>query len=100
MTSNQSFRSLNKKVSTIALMYVFARKKSYLEKTINNKYSDFVNKVNNCFDRLNGIDKLFINNEFFYEEYPYWWIDIYSKSSFYRYKRKAMMSFLREYENA
>lgn len=57
-------------------------------------YQDYLNKVSQAFASLNARERNLINNEFFYQGYNNWWESIYSKATFYRYKRKAMMKFL------
>ena len=51
-----------------------------------------------AFNALSAIDQRFINNEFFYQDYSNWWVPYYSKSTFYRLKRRAMEEFLLNYE--
>ena len=55
----------------------------------------FIERVQDTFEMLNPIEQLFINNDFFYEEYPNWWRDLYSKSQYLQYKKRAIIHFLR-----
>ena len=57
-------------------------------------YQVYLNKVSQAFASLSARERNLINNEFFYQGYNNWWESIYSKATFYRYKRKAMMKFL------
>ena len=54
----------------------------------------YVSKVQQAYESLSDSQKNLINNEFFYQNYHEWWKPIYSKSSFYRYKKQAMEKFL------
>ena len=40
------------------------------------------------------LEQNLINNEFFYQSYHQWWTTLYSKATFYRYKKEAMQKFL------
>ncbi len=57
-------------------------------------YHSYVERVRTAYQTLEPVEKLIINNEYFFENYPFWWTQLYSKSSFYRYKRNAMKHFL------
>ena len=48
-----------------------------------------------AYSGLNPIEQLFINNDFFYEDYPDWWKELYSKSQYTRYMKRAIVHFLR-----
>ncbi len=64
-----------------------------------NSHALFIKKVEETFDQLDSLEKLFINNEYFYQDYPYWWEDLYPASTYYRYKKKAVVRFLRLFFN-
>ena len=57
-------------------------------------YDCYLLKVQRAYDSLNDIEKNLINNEFFHQNYNQWWKPLYSKASFYRYKKEAMQKFL------
>ena len=59
----------------------------------------YVLRVETAYEKLDPIDQDFINNDFFYQKYPMWWKDIYSKTTYYRLKRKSMESFKEAFEN-
>ena len=63
-------------------------------------YNLYLAKVCAAFDSLNETEKNLINNEFFFQSYHHWWESIYSKATFYRYKKKAMLKFLGAFYNA
>ena len=58
-----------------------------------NDYERFVFKVRNAFESLSREEKILINNEFFYQDYPNWWRKSYSPNRYYRMKRKSMLRF-------
>ena len=60
----------------------------------------YINKVFTAFNSLNEAERNLINNEFFFQSYHRWWESIYSKATFYRYKKKAMLKFLGAFYNA
>lgn len=55
---------------------------------------NYLAKVEKAYSVLNDLEKNLINNEFFYQSYNQWWKPLYSKASFYRYKKEAMQKFL------
>ena len=98
-----SFKDLNQMTSDIADKFFFAKKmhdvcKEFLlgESNLNedNPYDSYLIKVQEAYDTLNDLEKNLINNEFFYQNYNQWWKTLYSKASFYRYKKEAMLKFL------
>ena len=54
----------------------------------------YLSKVSSAFSSLEENEKNLINNEFFFQGYHNWWTSIYSKATFYRYKKNAMIKFL------
>lgn len=57
-------------------------------------YDHYLVKVQEAYDSLSEAEQNLINNEFFYQSYHQWWKPLYSKATFYRYKREAMEKFL------
>lgn len=55
----------------------------------------FVSHVEEAYMSLNPLEQLMINNDFFYEEYPDWWKDLFSLKSYNRVKRNAIVHFLK-----
>lgn len=53
-------------------------------------------KVRQALFTLDESDRVFIINEFYYRNKD-WWLPLYSRSSFYRKKKHAMMMFLKYY---
>lgn len=62
-------------------------------------YDQYIDKVSSAFCKLSDSERNLINNEFFFQSYHNWWESIYSKATFYRYKKKAMMKFLEAFYN-
>ena len=62
--------------------------------------TQYMNTVCRAFNSLNEKERNLINNEFFFQSYHHWWETIYSKATFYRYKKKAMMKFLGAFYDA
>lgn len=59
---------------------------------------EYVTRVKSAYGKLDRVNQMFINKEFFFEDYPYWWTKIYSRATFYRLKSKAIDSFLRNFD--
>ena len=94
-----SFKDLEEMVSAIAEKFFFA--KGYCDYQSadrlaeeDDQYEDFLLKVQEAYALLDECDKSLINNEFFYQSYSQWWRALYSKATFYRYKKEAMQRFL------
>ena len=98
-----TFRNLNQMAIDVAEKFFFAKKMR--ETNISHSLSDpsfseqdpydyFLLKVQTAYESLNDLEKNLINNEFFHQNYNQWWKPLYSKATFYRYKKEAMMKFL------
>lgn len=101
------FKMMSDKIDNIASMY-FSSKKKIEQMSYNsfssgntealNPFNIIIQKVEKAFSSLDEVEKDFINNDFFFEKYPYWWEQVYTRCTYYRYKRKAMCHFLLAYE--
>lgn len=98
-----AFRDLNQMTIDVAERFFFAKKmhehnKEFLlgENSFNdqNPFDFFLLKVQSAYESLNDLERNLINNEFFYQSYNQWWKPLYSKATFYRYKKEAMQKFL------
>ena len=105
-TLKKGKRNLTQEIQEIAKFYFIALQKIREEGLRDSIYepSDhekFISRVQDAFDSLTDIEKEFINNDFFYQAYPNWWMKYYSKSKYYMIRKQSMMSFLEafEYEN-
>ena len=61
---------------------------------LQHRQTAFIRKVENSYNKLNPLEQVVINNDFFYEEYPFWWKRLYSKSQYTHLKKRAMTHFL------
>lgn len=59
-----------------------------------NAYQKYVQRVNDAYETLDDVSKDIINNDFFYEDYPLWWTSRFSKTTYFRLKKQAMLKFL------
>lgn len=99
----ESLRSLTKHMELIAKTFFEFKKdhKETYELSDVNQYdskhsqNSFINRVEEAYSGLNPIEQLFINNDFFYEDYPDWWKDLYTKTQYTRYMKRAIVHFLR-----
>ena len=100
---NTAFKELNDMTLAIAERFFVVKqmrdissKHLIKEQSLNefNDFDRFLMKVQSAYDSLNDLEKNLINNEFFYQSYSQWWKPLYSKATFYRYKKEAMLKFL------
>lgn len=100
---NESLKSLSRHMSLIAKTFfefkTERRETNYLadveQSDSKHSQSSFVSRVEDAFSGLNTTEQLFINNDFFYEDYPDWWKDIYTRSQYTHYMKKSIIHFLR-----
>ena len=99
----KTFKDLDQQLTDIADKFFFAKKIkdnpeaiTLAETSFDDDYSidSFISKVERAYESLDDGEKNLINNEFFYQSYNQWWEPLYSKASFYRYKKIAMEKFL------
>lgn len=93
------FHALYKKVKDIAALFFICKRilYSYSKDGVikrDNHYLLFYNAVINAFNTLDIESKTFINNEFFFEAYPYWWKDKISYPIFKVKIKNSMHKFL------
>ena len=60
-----------------------------------NLYESYISDVQNAIKAMDGVDKRIIRNEIFNIAQPMWWIPYYSKSTYYRLRKKAIERFLK-----
>lgn len=101
MTLNEkSFKELTSMISEVAdkffkaknALIILGDEDSSLE--YRQPYTLYLFKVSSAYRILSDREKNLINNEFFFQNYQHWWVGLYSKANFYRFKRKAMLKFL------
>lgn len=102
----KSFKIMCKEIKEIAFIYkkyeahiladkrkVFLNQNSSKEEI--NKMMSFVSFVDTALNSLGKKENEFIRKEFFEEsEYTFWWLSNYSRSTYYRVKKRAMEHFL------
>ena len=101
--NEKTFKDLNQMLVDISDKFFFAKKVKdnpdvliLAESPFDEDCSldEYISKVQQAYEALDDGEKNLINNEFFYQGYQEWWKPIYSKASFYRYKKVAMEKFL------
>ncbi len=99
--SEVKLSTLSKKMETIAKNYFFAR--NILLKRIELSDDNFLlmivymQHIHACYAKLDDSEKQFINNEFFYQDYPNWWKNKLTPSTYIRLKTKSIRHFLEVY---
>jgi hypothetical protein len=78
----------------IAKRLISMRQKGEILEEDNPPYQVYLLRVEKAYRSLDERERNLINNEFFFQNYQNWWIGIYSKASFYRFKKRAMLRFL------
>ena len=102
---NSSLATLSKRMQEIANMFFTSKKYEDITPKLydsesgrkQNQYTVFIKKVEDAYARLDPLEQLFINNDYFYQNYPYWWMEVYSRNTYLHYKKKALISFLRTF---
>lgn len=61
-------------------------------------YQRYIHKIEKVFSLLDSVEQEIINNDFFYQSYPYWWTGIYSKTTYYRLRSNAVRKFVKAYD--
>ena len=101
--NEKTFKDLNQRLLDISEKFFLAKKVKenpdvliLAESPFDENYSldEFISKVQQAYETLDDNEKNLINNEFFYQSYQEWWKPLFSKASFYRYKKLAMEKFL------
>ena len=101
--NEKTFKDLNQRLLDISEKFFLAKKVKdnpdvliLAESPFDEDYSldEFISKVQQAYETLDDNEKNLINNEFFYQSYQEWWKPLFSKASFYRYKKLAMEKFL------
>lgn len=100
----REFYLLSNKIEEIASTYFLCLAKlkhahhTLAEETSYAYEKQYIERVNNAYLKLNERNRKIINNEFFFENYPYWWESQYSSSYFSRIKKEAMQQFLQYFK--
>ena len=101
--NDKSFKDLDEMTTVVAEKFFLARKLHQMkdgciiaEKAFdeNLPYDAFLLRVQEAFEGLTEKERNLINNEFFFQGYQEWWKSIYSKATFYRFKKETMAKFL------
>ncbi len=102
MKSNLTSQELEKIVLHVAKIY----RKSNLRNTINKNYNvkennllykqdkDFIHTIECLLGECSRDTRCIIENEFLKKTDSYWYLDFYTKSTFYRLKKKAVKEFI------
>ena len=57
-------------------------------------YQCFYYSFDRAMEALSERSKEILNRSYFQVEYPFWWLDFYSSTTYYRYRSKAINSFV------
>ena len=101
------YKKMASDISVIAKNYFIAiRRQNFIQepelKENKEEEDDFqrhIRRVKNAYNQLDELEKAFINNDFFYQSYPDWWKETFSKTSYYRLRRQSMSRFIKAFEN-
>ena len=102
-----SLIDLDKKMKAVAKNYFISRKIQELdelamkdaEEIEKTQHSVYVRRIERAFNSLSREEQTFINNDYFYEAYPFWWLKQYPPSTYYRIKKKSVINFLKALYN-
>lgn len=100
------YKKMANDIKTIAKNYFIAlkRKRIFGENlkepaSVESDFERHIRKVNRAYEQLDELEKTFINNDFFYQNYPNWWKETFSKTSYYRLRRQSMRHFMELFNN-
>ena len=91
--------TIREQIEEIARLYFVALEKMKVSHGLsdsgygNNDFREYVYRVRRAYHELDHLEQTIINNEFFYQEYPFWWERLFSRSTFYRLKKRSMLKF-------
>lgn len=83
-----------KRINQIKLQKVISKS----EKEILSAYEAYVFNVQRCFKDINLLERNIIEKEYFTPLPPNWWINVYSRATYYRLRLSASKKFLSSYE--
>lgn len=100
---NMGLTTLDREMQLVANSYFTSKKKKEKEQFLydvdaNVEINDcnlYIKKVESAFNKLEPIEQLFINNDYFFEDYPNWWMQNFSEKTYLKCKKKAIIHFLR-----
>ncbi len=92
--NNEDFSKLKSSMEDIASEYFDCLRNLTKSSTKKTNSALFIKRVKDAYSKLDMLEQNFINNEFFYQDYPDWWRKKYSKTTFYRIKKQSMKDFL------
>lgn len=61
-------------------------------------YDHFIKRINYAYEKLPLFRRKIINNDFFYNDYPFWWEKYCSKDFYLEERKLAIRQFLKEFE--
>lgn len=100
MSTNRTFRKLEKEVNRIAQLYFNTMTLINKNREMaDEKQISVVNQIINAYELLELDERKIINNEFFCQDYPFWWKSKYSKEDFKVLKFFAMSHFVEVYQD-
>ena len=101
------YKNMAKDIKTIAKNYFIALKRRKILARqelrecleVEDDFERHIRKVRAAYNQLDALEKTFINNDFFYQNYPEWWKDSFSKTTYYRLRRQSMIHFKEVFDN-
>ena len=96
----KTFKELNTMTEEVAYRFFMAKRilaalrKGEMVSENDTPYQIYLQRVECAYCLLDEKEKNLINNEFFFQNYQYWWVGLYSKTVFYRLKKRTMLKFL------
>ncbi len=85
------------KLKKIARIYLSSQSHNHPYQ-IHKHAKNLKHKVERAYSLLAAPLKLIINNDFFYQDYPGWWMDIYPESTYQLLRKIAIYQFMEAYD--
>ncbi len=97
-TLTREMRQIAKSYSE-ALTFLNTHFSPFNDEQKTDEYERYVLKVRTAYLKLDGLEQRFINNEFFTNDDPSWWVRFYTRATFYRIRLQSIKHFKEIFDN-
>lgn len=87
------------KLKTIAKNYILSKTSRFSHSHPHPQFFyNYISRVEKAYSFLADPLKVIINNDFFYQDYPWWWKSLYSEKTYLLLRQIAIYQFMEAYE--
>lgn len=92
--------SYDKRMKLVATNYSYClfKKRVTTSKEEDEICTLYIARVNKALESLDNVQKYFLNNSYFNNKDKFWWVPLYSKTTYYRIRNDALKVFLTTFE--